>query len=441
MTKNFPPKQAASSPRQSALRLIIASRLDKLTFDEAIKQENLYKHFNPQERKFIRSLYAAFFRHFGQTQSIMKLFFKPKNDRSFKEAACLMCLGLTELLFLKTDDHAAIHSCVELSKTKKLAAFQRVVNAVLRRSQRARDNGSLAKFLTDDVLTVPYWIQRKIKPLLSDEDLIKLAKIYQSTPPLDLYITKDAETWAETLKGDLFPPSTIRLQSPEGQVDNFEGFSEGVWWVQDLAATLPVYLFPNVKGKTVHDLCAAPGGKALQLAHLGAHVIAYDKSAERLERVKENADRTKLPLTIVEQDFFNFRPTEYLENILLDAPCSATGTMRRHPELGWIKEEEDIMPLLSMQKGMLRKAARLLAQDGTLVYCTCSLLPEEGERQIETFLTENTEFETFIPDQFQSIIEHYQLDVRDNMIRTWPHSFEGQNGMDGFFMCAIRLKR
>jgi 16S rRNA (cytosine967-C5)-methyltransferase len=435
-------RQASPSPRQAALRLIIASRLDKLTFDEAIQQENLYKHFNPQERKFIRSLYAAFFRHFGQTQTIMKLFFKPKSDRSFKEAACLICLGLTELLFLKTDDHAAIHSAVELSKTKKLAGFQSVVNAVLRRSQRARDNGSLTKkVLSDDVLTIPYWIQRKIQPLLSNEDLIKLAQIYQSTPPLDLYITKEPEKWAETLKGDLFPPATIRIQNPEGQIENLEGFSDGVWWVQDLSATLPVYLFSDIKGKTVHDLCAAPGGKSLQLAHLGAHVIAYDKSADRLERVKENADRTKLPLTIVEQDFFDFKPTEPLENILLDAPCSATGTMRRHPELGWIKEEEDIMPLFSMQKGMLRKAARLLAEGGTLVYCTCSVLPEEGERQIETFLKENPDFETFIPDQFQPIIEHYQLSAPDNMIRTWPHSFEGQNGMDGFFMCAIRHKK
>ncbi|MBP9694579.1 MAG: RsmB/NOP family class I SAM-dependent RNA methyltransferase [Alphaproteobacteria bacterium] len=435
-------RQASPSPRQAALRLIIASRLDKLTFDEAIQQENLYKHFNPQERKFIRSLYAAFFRHFGQTQTIMKLFFKPKSDRSFKEAACLICLGLTELLFLKTDDHAAIHSAVELSKTKKLAGFQSVVNAVLRRSQRARDNGSLAKkVLSDDVLAVPYWIQRKIQPLLSNEDLIKLAQIYQSTPPLDLYITQDAEKWAETLKGDLFPPATIRIQNPEGQIENLEGFSDGVWWVQDLSATLPVYLFSDIKGKTVHDLCAAPGGKSLQLAHLGAHVIAYDKSADRLERVKENADRTKLPLTIVEQDFFDFKPTEFLDNILLDAPCSATGTMRRHPELGWIKEEEDILPLLSMQKGMLRKASRLLAKGGTLVYCTCSLLPEEGERQIETFLKENPDFETFIPDQFQPLIAHYQLKAHDNMIRTWPHSFEGQNGMDGFFMCAIRHKR
>ena len=198
--------------------------------------------------------------------------------------------------------------------------------------------------------------------------------------------------WAEQLQGELLPTGSIRLQSSDSNLQELPGFSEGEWWVQDAASALPAKLLGNVAGKSVLDLCAAPGGKTAQLAAAGAVVTAVDDSLTRMNRLRDNLARLRLPVTMLLADVLSLPADTLYDNILLDAPCSATGTIRRHPDLVYLKSPQQLAGLVSLQQKMLAHAARLVKPGGKLVYCTCSLSPLEGERQVFNFLRSHEDF-------------------------------------------------
>src|ERR1700744_1387890 len=205
-------------------------------------------------------------------------------------------------------------------------------------------------------------------------------------PSLDLTVKAEAEQWATRLHGEMLPTGTVRTLL-QGSVTMLPGFTEGQWWVQDAAAALPAQLFGEVGGKHIADLCAAPGGKTAQLAHAGARVVAVDRSANRIARLRDNLARLSLQAETAVTDAAEWQGSgELFDGVLVDAPCPSTGTIRRHPDIGWLRQEADIAALTAVQKRLLQQAASLLKPGGTLVYCTCSLEREEGEQAIAGFL-------------------------------------------------------
>jgi 16S rRNA (cytosine967-C5)-methyltransferase len=258
---------------------------------------------------------------------------------------------------------------------------------------------------------------------------------------LDLTVADASHTGElEAAGGQQLPTGSVRFAAPYPAIPSLPGYQEGHWWVQDAAAALPARLLGDVAGKRVLDMCAAPGGKTLQLAAMGAQVTALDVSEARLEKVQENLDRTGLSAICIAHDALSFEPEEPFDSILLDTPCSATGTIRRHPELPWIRREDDLGALVRQQRELLRHAATLLKPGGQLVYAVCSLLAEEGAKQVQAFLNENRQFT-------RVTIDPGQLGIADDFItrrgdlRTLPSMAIGAaERMDGFYAAHLQQR-
>jgi 16S rRNA (cytosine967-C5)-methyltransferase len=259
-------------------------------------------------------------------------------------------------------------------------------------------------------------------------------------PSLDLTVKQDADSWAARLRGHLVATGTVRTV-PHGSVALLPGFAEGAWWVQDAAAALPARLLGDVRGLSVADLCAAPGGKTAQLAHAGARVTAIDRSASRLARLRDNLVRLTLDAHTVAADVTEW-PSEPFDAVLLDAPCASTGTIRRHPDIPWLKHETDITMLAALQSRLLDRAVALTRPGGVLVYCTCSLEPEEGEMQIAALLGRNhaVRRRPITPAEVCGLAE---LLTTSGDLRTLPSQLPNPDprmaGFDGFY--AARLER
>jgi 16S rRNA (cytosine967-C5)-methyltransferase len=253
-------------------------------------------------------------------------------------------------------------------------------------------------------------------------------------PALDLSVKQDAASWAERLRGRVLPNGTVRMLA-QGAVTLLPGFREGAWWVQDAAAALPATLLGDVRGLRVADLCAAPGGKTAQLAFAGARVTAVDRSAQRLTRLRENFTRLGLAIETVAADALEWQ-SEPFDAVLLDAPCSSTGTIRRHPDVPWIKGEADLAALTSLQTRLLDRAVELTRPGGTLVYCVCSLEPEEGEDQIAALLARDTRVsrKPIAPADVAGVAEFISAagDLR-TLPTHWPDSEPRWGGLDGFY--------
>jgi 16S rRNA (cytosine967-C5)-methyltransferase len=240
----------------------------------------------------------------------------------------------------------------------------------------------------------------------------------------------------------VLPTGSVRLLA-KGRIEQLEGYSEGGWWVQDAGAALPARLLGKIAGERIADLCAAPGGKTAQLAIAGASVVAVDQSKARLKTVAANLERLQLEAELVEADATRWSPDESFDAILLDAPCTATGTIRRHPDLPYLKSEEDIAELAALQSKLLDNAARLLKSGGRLVYATCSLEPEEGEAQIAAFLARNDAFslDPIAADEFPGVSGFV---LPSGHLRTFPDQLKLESpecsGIDGFFAARLRRK-
>ena len=257
--------------------------------------------------------------------------------------------------------------------------------------------------------------------------------------PLDITVKSadDRPYWGNTLQASELSTGTLR-RMVGGNIREMEGFDDGKWWIQDAAAAIPATLLGDIKDKNVIDMCAAPGGKTLQLAAMGASVTAIDRSAKRLKRLEENLDRMGLKdqVTIEISDAAAWKSIDAPQRILLDAPCSATGTIRRHPDTGYLKSPKDITGLMSIQKRLLTHAGEMLAVGGVLIYCTCSLQKDEGENQIATFLTNNPNFER-IAIQPNEIGKYDELINDQGDLRILPYHLSPHGGMDGFFVSRL----
>jgi 16S rRNA (cytosine967-C5)-methyltransferase len=329
-----------------------------------------------------------------------------------------------------------VHGYVEIAKQSRgLAPYKNLINAILRRAGRERE---VVRTMSA-MVHLPNWLQTSWVKAYGEEAVLASIAQMLVEPSLDIALKTPSLEAAEQLlsfrEGYAPYPAMVRLNSAQG-VNLMPGFEAGNWWVQDISAQMPVLLFGDVTGKSVADFCAAPGGKTMQLASRGAHVTSIDISEERLSRVHENLARTGLTADVQVQDLAKSKLAQSFDAVLLDAPCSATGTLRRNPDVTMHRRPEDIGQLQALQRKLLQTAVEALKSGGTLVYSVCSLEPEEGEEQAKWLV------QTFPEMQPQPIApEHLPLLAEginaQGQLRLLPHMLQGPtprlSGVDGFF--------
>ncbi len=383
---------------------------------------------------FARVIAGETLRRYGMLKALVRGFVPkaPPSHRAGPTSEILLA-GACELLFLDVAPHAVVDAANRLAQADhKAVHFKALINAVLRRISR-EGKDALAKI--DPAKTnVPDWLWRGWIAQYGEETARNIAQAHLNPAPLDL-VMKDAP--AEIEGGVRIAPDMLRL-GDAGRIEALPGYNEGAWWVQDFAASLPVRLFGDVAGKLVMDLCAAPGGKTAQLAARGAQVIAVEREPERMARLRENLVRLQLNAELVEADIAAFEPAQKADCVLLDAPCSATGTIRRHPDLPWTKSKADVTACASTAKALLHKAAQMVAPGGTLIFAVCSLEREEGEDQISAFLKSHSDFAR-APIGSDEVFGMSQCLTPAGDLRTLPCHLADQGGLDGFY--AARLKR
>ena len=325
--------------------------------------------------------------------------------------------------------HGVVNDCVTLvSADRKARTMAGLVNAVLR---RIAEDGPAA-WAKLRVPRLPRWLRDPLRAAWGPQAVAAMEAAHLAGAPLDLTVKEEAAGWAERLGAELLPTGSLRL-TEAGQVSGLPGYDEGAWWVQDAAAALPVRLLGDVAGRRALDLCAAPGGKTLQLAAAGAQVTALDLSEPRLARLAENLARTGLGAELVAGDALEARGQ--WDVVLLDAPCSATGTIRRHPDLPRARQGEGISDLIDLQARMLDHALSLLAPGGRLVFCTCSLLPDEGECQIEEALARHPGLQV-LPAEAPGVEPDWR--APEGGLRLRPDYWPARGGMDGFYMAVLQ---
>ncbi|HAC57011.1 MAG TPA: MFS transporter [Rhodobiaceae bacterium] len=427
--------------REGAAALLEAVLKGRQAFDDAFANEaagGRLARAEPRDRAFARAIAATALRRLGTIDAVLAHCLDKELPKRAGITEHILRAGIAELLFLRVAAHAAVGMNVEAAARDDAGRhFKALVNAVLRRVTREGD--ALLDTLDTERLDTPDWLWESWCAAYGEETARRIVRAHYADPPLDLSVKSEAEreTWAEKLGAQILPMGTLRIEDA-GRVEELPGFAEGAWWVQDAAASLPARLLGDVRGKDVLDLCAAPGGKTAELAAAGAHVTALDRSKPRLERLKENLGRLGLAAETLAADAATFAPGREWEAILLDAPCTATGTARRHPDVLRLKSPADRDKLAALQARLLAHAASLLAPGGTLVYCTCSLEPEEGKDQIEAFLAAHGGFER-VPVSVEEAGGIGEIVTGEGDLRSLPCHLSVEGGMDGFY--AARLRR
>ena len=393
-----------------------------------------------RDRALTRAIVGTSLRRKGQIDRVLETFL----DRGLPARAGtlypILLSGAAQLLFMDVPPHAVIDLAVTLAQWDPRAKrYDKLVNAVLRRVSEKGD--SIASALNAARVNTPDWLWERWERTWGEDRTSAIAESQLIEPPLDLTVKGDPDVWAEKLGGRVLQTGSVRL-TPRGRIEELTGFAEGAWWVQDAAASIPTQLLHELAGKRVADLCAAPGGKTAQLALRGATVTAVDVSKKRLARLEENLARLGLSAEIVVADASQWGADASFDAILLDAPCSSTGTIRRHPDVPYLKSNADIADLAGLQTRLLDNAVRLLKPGGTLVYSTCSLEPEEGEAQIAALLTRNRTLRVD-PLQANEPFGDSEWAQASGVLRTFPYQLQLDSpewsGMDGFF--AARLSR
>ncbi len=393
-----------------------------------------------RDRGFARLLATTVLRRHGQLSTIIADHLEKPLPANGRHAQLILLSGTAQLLFLDVAPHAVINTAVELSRRQRSSArFAGLINAVLRRI--AEQPPSALPALEADDLNIPAWMLKCWIAAYGETTARAIASASLNEPPLDISVRDKAEDWTSKLDGLALPTGTVRRRT-DGRIEELPGFAAGHWWVQDAAAALPARLFGDITGQRIADLCAAPGGKTAQLANAGAQVTALDISQARLARVRENLIRLGLKAELVTGDATAWQADCQFDGILVDAPCSATGTIRRHPDILHLKRPDDIDKLSQLQGSILSHAATsLLRPGGIIIYCTCSLEPEEGETQIALFLSRHAGFER-IPVNADEVGGIDEFITPDGDVRTLPNQLPDDepclSGLDGFFISRLR---
>jgi 16S rRNA (cytosine967-C5)-methyltransferase len=431
-----------------AARRIAADILDGVlhkhrTLDEQLDGAAAHpglKTLSDRDRALMRRLVATILRRLGTLGHVLSRLLDRGIPTDAPRAQSALLIGAAQILWMDVPDHAAVDLSVRLAQSDRRAAkYAGLVNAVLRRC--AREGQPLIEEVKSQTLDVAPWLLARWTSHYGAAVAHDIAVAIGHEPSLDITVKSDAAQWATRLHGEMLPTGSVRTLL-QGSVTMLPGFTEGHWWVQDAAAALPVRLFGDVAGKTVADLCAAPGGKTAQLALTGARVTALDRSPGRMARLRDNLARLALSAEAVVVDAADWQAGTGggFDGVLVDAPCSSTGTIRRHPDVGWLRQEADIGALMAVQKRLLQKAVALLKPGGTLVYCTCSLEPEEGEQAISALLSGESDMRR-VPIEASEVAGLSEILTGEGDLRTLPchlpHNDPRLGGLDGFY--AARL--
>jgi len=404
-----------------------------------------YLALEPRDRSLVRAILGSALRNRGSIdRAINKRLDRPlpENAHALKH---LLHVAVAQIFYLNLPDHSAVDLAVEAAnydpRNRKYAGL---VNALLRRLSRNKER-ALEHTLQPEK-NVPEWFSRSLTDSYGPKKTEAILTMHGYEPPIDFTVKGDPKEWAEKLGGVALPNGSVRLETVAGNLTDLPGFAEGDWWVQDAAASLPARLMGDIRGKRVADLCAAPGGKTAQLVLQGADVTALDMSENRLKRLDGNLERLGLKARTVASNMMDFKPVTLFDAVLLDAPCSSTGTVRRHPDVPWTKTPQDIKKLATLQAKMLDKAITLVKPGGTVLFSNCSLHPQEGEDMARNAL-KNPAIEAY-PITLEECPGLEGLITKEGFLRSTPADLTAENfdgnpnmaGMDGFFAARFRRK-
>jgi 16S rRNA (cytosine967-C5)-methyltransferase len=441
----MPPEVPGLAARRIAADILDGVLHKHRTLDDQLDGTGAHpglKTLPDRDRALMRRLVATILRRLGTLGHVLSRLLDRGMPADAPRAQSALMIGAAQILWMDVPDHAAVDLSVRLVQSDRRAAkYAGLINAVLRRC--AREGEGLIAEVEAEMLDLPPWLAKRWSAHYGEATAREMAAAIGQEPSLDLTVKADVGQWASRLHGEVLPTGSVRTLL-QGSVTMLPGFAEGQWWVQDAAAALPGRLFGDIAGKTILDLCAAPGGKTAQLAHAGANVIALDRSPTRMARLRDNLTRLSLRAEAVVADACEWNGENHagFDGILLDAPCTATGTIRRHPDVAWLRQESDIAQLVSLQQRLLQKAVSLLKPAGMLIYCACSLEPEEGEAAIASLLDAEPALRR-VPIESGEVGGLSELVSREGDLRTLPchlpHADPRFAGLDGFY--AARLAR
>lgn len=432
------PYVAGLASRQAAAKLLAAvvdahTPLDGMT--DAAHGHPQYRALDERDRSLVRAILTSALRHRRTIESLISRRLDRPLPGNAHALSHVLHVGLAQILFLDIPDSAAVDLAVEQAKTDpRTSRFANLVNAVLRGVAREKE-AALADALAA-TRDAPDWFIRRLTDAYGEAEADAILAMHRIEAPTDFSVKSEAQKWAETFGGIVAPTGSVRVKTLTGSVAGMPGYSEGEWWVQDAAAALPARLMGDIAGQRVADLCAAPGGKTAQLAQAGARVTALEISPNRLKRLAGNLERLGLTADLVQTDLTAYEPDQLFDAVLLDAPCSSTGTVRRHPDVLWTKTEADIVKLAGVQRRLLDAAWKLVRLGGRLVFSNCSLDPEEGERLAARFLAEAQDA-SIDPIKAGEVAGIDAFLTSEGFLRTTPADLDlgdaAISGLDGFF--------
>lgn len=436
------PVKPGFQARAAAAKILAAVIDRKLPLDGALDHEHgnpAYKALQDDDRGLVRAILNTTLRHLPRIEAAISSLLDSPLPEGARSLQHVLSIAVAQILYLDVPDHAAVDIAVEqANQDPRSRRFAKVVNAVLRRL--GREKAEILQQI-ESIPAMPAWFLQRLEKAYGREAAQAISNSQLLPAAIDLSVKSDAQGWAAKLNGIVLPTGGIRLAAFEGGIPALEGFEDGAWWVQDAAASIPAQLFGDLSGKRVADLCAAPGGKTAQLILAGGNVIAVEQSENRIKRLRSNLDRLGLTAETVAEDLTKYAPEELFDAILLDAPCSSTGTTRRHPDVLWTKGPEDIAKLAALQERLLRYALRLLKPGGMIVFSNCSLDPSEGEAVVAQVLSDTRGFERVAidtarwPGLEQAISPLGEFRTTPDML-VLPDGFAP--GLDGFYAAVLR---
>ncbi|WP_284778240.1 RsmB/NOP family class I SAM-dependent RNA methyltransferase [Agrobacterium sp. lyk4-40-TYG-31] len=423
--------------RMAAVKILSAVLEKKTSLDGMMDAENgnpTYRALNVADRALVRAIVNTALRHLPRIDAALGMLLDGPLPQGARSLHHVLVVGATQMLYLDVPDHSAVDLAVEQAhRDPRNRRFVKLVNAVLRRLGREKDDVLQA---VSAIPVLPEWFYKRLSKVYGADAAERMAQAQLIPSVIDITVKSNPEQWASKLGGTVMPNGSVRLGSFEGSVSGLEGFDDGEWWVQDFSASIPVRLMGDLTGKRVVDACAAPGGKTAQLILSGAKVTALDQSGNRLKRLRENLRRLKLEAETIESNMLKFQPEELFDAVLLDAPCSSTGTLRKHPDVCWTKDERDIAKLAGLQEQMLRHASTFVKSGGLVVFSNCSLDPSEGEEMVAKVLASSPDLER-IPVSAQDFPGMEHAVNADGDLRTTPDMF---GGVDGFYAAVLRKR-
>ncbi|MBK20406.1 MAG: MFS transporter [Rhodospirillaceae bacterium] len=424
--------------RTNAINILNQVLSARQGLEEVIAASKAYNLLEQRDRAFVRLLVASTLRRLGQIDALLREYLKRPLPKKAQTVRHILRLGVTQIIILKTPAHAVVDTSVRLCEQTRNPGQKGLVNAILRKI--SKEGATKFNELDSARLNTPKWLWESWLNAYGEDTCRAIADAHLEEPPLVVSVKAASEDWAKKLDAEVLPTGSLKLTSG-GMIDTLPGYDEGTWWVQDTAAALPARILleslPSESKSRLLDLCAAPGGKTAQLAASGATVTAVDRSKKRLSVLRENLERLKLSATVVNADATTYKPANMIDGVLLDAPCTATGTMRRHPDIGRTKRPGDVERLSNLQKTMLENSIENLVPGGVLVYSVCSLQLEEGPDVVNLALSKRGDIKRLpIDPSAFGLPDPTKTDKGD--LRTLPCHFREHGGLDGFYIARLQ---